>query len=157
MAIDQTLVPAYISVTYDGTELNIVDAKLSLKYNNQSKYEEAMTSTGKKGYMLRKGVSVLQEGEIYVVLTKTADGKQDDNISSLQKIAQEIAKSEKPDDYSKNIAIIVKNPAEEQFLSVTFNGYLKEINTQPSDKGNFFTDYVAVFQIFDPLSIKISN
>jgi hypothetical protein len=157
MAINQTLVPAYINVTYDGTELNIVDAKFSLKYNNQSKYEEAMTSIGKKGYMLRKGVSVLQEGEIYVVLTKTADGKQDDNISFLQKVAQDVSKSEKPDNYSKNIVIIAKNSAEEQFLSVTFNGYLKEIKTQPSDKGNFFTDYIAEFQIFDPLSIKISN
>ena len=38
MAIEQALVPAYISVTYDKTELNIVDAKLSLQYKNNTQY-----------------------------------------------------------------------------------------------------------------------
>jgi hypothetical protein len=157
MAIDQTLVTAFVSITYDGTELNIVDAKLSLHYDNNTKYEESMTSTGKKGYLLRKGISVTQEGDIFVTITKTGDGKQDDTIKFLETKLQEISKSEKPDDYSKALVITSKDPGEQQFLSVSFNGYLKELRVTPSKEGNAFTDYIAEFEIFDPLSIKISN
>ena len=157
MAIEQTLVPAYISVTYDKTELNIVDAKLSLQYKNNTQYEENMTPAGKKGYLLRKGVSVEQEGDIYVVITKTSDGKNDQTITFLENKMTDISKSEKPDDYSKAIVITCKDPGEEQFLSVSFNGYLKELKMIPSKNGNGFTDYVAEFTVYDPLSIKIAN
>jgi len=157
MAAEQTLVPAFISVTYDGTELNIVDAKFSLQYNNSTNYEENMTSAGKKGYLLRKGVSIEQEGDIYVVLTKSSDGKNDESIKFLENRIKEIAKSEKPDDYSKPVVLTCKDPGEEQFLSVSFNGYIKELKMYPSKNGNGFTDYVAEFEIFDPLSIKIEN
>jgi len=157
MAAEQTLVPAFISVTYDGTELNIVDAKFSLQYNNSTNYEENMTSSGKKGYLLRKGVSIEQEGDIYVVLTKSSDGKNDESIKFLENRIKEIAKSEKPNDYSKPVVLTCKDPGEEQFLSVSFNGYIKELKMYPSKNGNGFTDYVAEFEIFDPLSIKIEN
>jgi hypothetical protein len=157
MAAEQTLVPAFISVTYDGTELNIVDAKFSLQYNNSTNYEENMTSAGKKGYLLRKGVSIEQEGDIYVVLTKSSDGKNDESIKFLENKLKDIAKSEKPEDYSKPVVLTCKDPGEEQFLSVSFNGYLKELKMYPSKNGNGFTDYVAEFEIFDPLSIKIEN
>jgi hypothetical protein len=92
MAAEQTLVPAFITVTYDGTELNIVDAKFSLQYNNCTNYEENMTPAGKKGYLLRKGVSIEQEGDIYVVLTKSSDGKNDESIKFLENKIKEIAK-----------------------------------------------------------------
>ena len=154
---EQTLVPAFISVTYDGTELNIVDAKFSLQYNNSTKYEENMTPAGKKGYLLRKGVSVEQEGDIYVVITKSSDGKNDQSITNLQDKLKQIATSEKPEDYSKPVVLTCKDPGEEQFLSVSFNGYIKELKIYPSKDGNGFTDYVAEFEIFDPLSIKIEN
>jgi len=157
MPAEQTLVPAFISVTYDGTELNIVDAKFSLQYNNSTNYEENMTSAGKKGYLLRKGVSIEQEGDIYVVLTKSSDGKNDESIKFLENKLKDIAKSEKPEDYSKPVVLTCKDPGEEQFLSVSFNGYLKELKMYPSKNGNGFTDYVAEFEIFDPLSIKIEN
>jgi hypothetical protein len=157
MPAEQTLVPAFISVTYDGTELNIVDAKFSLQYNNSTNYEENMTSSGKKGYLLRKGVSIEQEGDIYVVLTKSSDGKNDESIKFLENRIKEIAKSEKPDDYSKPVVLTCKDPGEEQFLSVSFNGYIKELKMYPSKNCNGFTDYVAEFEIFDPLSIKIEN
>jgi hypothetical protein len=157
MAIEQALVPAYISVTYDKTELNIVDAKLSLQYKNNTQYEENMTPAGKKGYLLRKGVSVEQEGDIYVIITKTSDGKNDQTITFLEKKMTDISKSENPKDYSNAIVITCKDPGEEQFLSVSFNGYLKELKMVPSKNGNGFTDYVAEFTVYDPLSIKIEN
>jgi len=157
MAINQTLVPAFISITYDGTELNIVDAKLSMHYDNGTKYEESMTASGKKGYLLRKGVSVEQEGDIFITITKTGDGKQDDTIKFLEKKLQEIEKFEKPDDYSKAVVVVCKDPGEQQFLNFSFNGYLKELSLTPSKEGNAFTDYLAEFEIFDPLTIKISN
>ena len=157
MAAEQTLVPAFITVTYDGTELNIVDAKFSLQYNNCTNYEENMTPAGKKGYLLRKGVSIEQEGDIYVVLTKSSERKNDESIKFLENRIKEIAKSEKPNDYSKPVVLTCKDPGEEQFLSVSFNGYIKELKMYPSKNGNGFTDYVAEFEIFDPLSIKIEN
>ena len=157
MAIEQALVPAYISVTYDRTELNIVDAKLSLQYKNNTQYEENMTPAGKKGYLLRKGVSVEQEGDIYVVISKTSDGKNDQTITYLEKKMSDISKSENPKDYSKAIVITCKDPGEVQFLSVSFNGYLKELKMVPSKNGNGFTDYIAEFTVYDPLSIKIAN
>ena len=157
MAIEQTLVPAYISVTYDKTELNIVDAKLSLQYKNNTQYEENMTPAGKKGYLLRKGVSVEQEGDIYVVITKTSDGKNDKTIEYLEKKMTDISKSENPKDYSKAVVITCKDPGEVQFLSVSFSGYIKELKMVPSKNGNGFTDYVAEFTVYDPLSIKIAN
>jgi hypothetical protein len=157
MVIDQTLVPSFITITYDGTELNIVDAKLSLNYDNATKYEESMTATGKKGYLLRKGTSVNQEGDVFVTITKTGDGKQDATISFLETKLQDIAKTENPDDYSKAIVINVQDPGGEQFLSISFSGYVKELKLQPSVKGNFFTDYIAEFEIFDPLTISLTN
>ena len=120
METQQTLVPAFISVTYDGTELNIVDAKFSLQYKNNSNYEENMTPAGKKGYLLRKGVSVEQEGDIYVVLTKSSDGKNDESIKFLEDKIKEISKSEKPDQYSKPVVLTCKDPGEEQFLTTHY-------------------------------------
>lgn len=157
MAIDQTLVPAFISIIYDGTELNIVDAKLSMHYDNGTKYEESMTASGKKGYLLRKGVSVEQEGDITITTTKTGDGKQDDTIKFLETKFQEIKKSEKPEDYTRAIVVACKDPGEQQFLNFSFDGYLKELSWAPSKEGNAFTDYLAELEIFDPLTIKISN
>ena len=157
MAIDQTLVPSFITITYDGTELNIVDAKLSLNYDNGTKYEESMTANGKKGYLLRKGTSVNQEGDVFVTITKTGDGKQDATISFLERKLQDISKTEKPDDYAKAIVINVQHPGGDKFLSISFSGYLKELQMKPSVKGNFFTDYIAEFEIFDPLTISLTN
>ena len=116
-----------------------------------------MTPAGKKGYLLRKGVSVEQEGDIYVVITKTSDGKNDKTTTYLEKKMTEISKSENPKDYSKAVVITCKDPGEVQFLSVSFNGYLKELKMIPSKNGNGFTDYVAEFTVYDPLSIKIAN
>lgn len=156
MATVQVLIPAFINFTYDGTELTIVDAQLSLKYENNSSYEEAMISSGMKGYMLRKGVTVDQSGAISIRVTKSADGKSDDTISKLESIAEEIQKSEKPDDYAKTITICIKNPGEDQFLSVSFTGYLNDFTMTPQ-QNNLFTDYIAEFKVFDPLTIKLDK
>lgn len=155
--VDQTLVPAFISITYDGTELNIVDAKLSMHYDNGTKYEESMTASGKKGYLLRKGISVEQEGDIFITITKTGDGKQDDTINFLEKKLQKDEKTEKPDEYAKPIVVACKDPGEQPFLNFSFSGYLTELSLTPSKEGNAFTDYLGEFEIFDPLTIKISN
>ena len=128
-----------------------------MHYDNGTKYEESMTASGKKGYLLRKGISVEQEGDIFITITKTGDGKQDDTIKFLEKKLQEIEKSEKPDDYSKAVVVACKDPGEQQFLNFSFNGYLKELSLTPSKEGNAFTDYLGEFEIFDPLTIKINN
>lgn len=101
MAIEQTLVPAYINFLYDGSELKIVDANISLLFTNGSSFEESMTEKGPKGYMLRKGTFVDQQGDIFVEITKSGDTAADDTVKSLSKISKDIPKSENPKDYAK--------------------------------------------------------
>lgn len=156
MATEQTLVPAYTNFLYDGTELTIVDTIVSLSFSNNSSFEESMTEKGTKGYMLRKGTFVEQQGEISVRITKAGDTEADKTIETLQKIAKEIPKSENPKDYVKNIVINFSDPGGNKFFSVSFSGFLSNFNIVPAN-GNSFTDYIAVFVIFDPLTIKLSN
>jgi uncharacterized protein YhdP len=152
----QTLVPAAVSFNLDSKELNITDVEVSLKFHNGSGYEECMVSSGDKGYMLRKGITVEQKGDIKVTIAKTPDKKQDDTIKNLTDSLQNIRKSTDPASYAKDIAAVVQNPGSEQFLSVTFSGYLKEMSIQ-SPNLTEFTKYVAEFQVFDPQTIKLTN
>ena len=157
MAIEQTLVPAFVNFLYDGTELLIVDAKVSLNFSNGSDYEESMTDKGTKGYMLRKGISVEQNGEISVTITKAGDKEADKTIKNLGKIQKNVGKSENPKDYAKNIVINFSDSGMQKFFSVSFSGYLKSFIIEPASSGNGFTNYDARFTIFDPLTIKLSN
>ena len=157
MAMEQTLVPAFVSVTYGGTELNIIDAKFSLKYDNGTKFEKCMAPSHSNGYLLSKGISIRQEGDMFVTITKTNDGKQDDNIKFLQDKKKAINSAKKPAEYAESIVITCKDPGEQQFLNVSFSGYIKEIKTLPTKKGNEFISFMAEFEIFDPLTIKIEN
>ncbi len=152
----QTLVPAFVIFNLDSKELNIIDAKVALKFNNGSGYEECMVSSGDKGYMLRKGITVEQDGDITVTILKTPDKKQDDTIQNLTESLQNIRKNTDPANYAKNVAVTVQNPSADQFLSVTFSGYLKEMLIQSPDLTEF-TQYVAEFEVFDPETIKITN
>jgi hypothetical protein len=152
----QTLVPAVAIFNLDSKELNIIDAKVSLKFDNGSGYEECMVSSGDKGYMLRKGITVEQDGDIKVTIVKTPDKKQDDTIKNLTDSLQNIRKNTDPANYAKDIALVVQNPSSDQFLSVTFSGYLKEMTIQSPDLTEF-TEYVADFEVFDPQTIKITN
>ena len=155
--MEQTLIPSFINVVYDGKELNIVDAQLSLDYDNGTHYEESMTSTGKKGYMLRKGTSVTPQGDISVTILKTADKKQDETITFLQQKLVTDDKVEDPTQYVKDIVITVQDAEGRQFLTFSFGGYIKDLRLEQPKRGNMFTTYIAEFQIFDPLSIKLSN
>jgi len=154
---EQTLVPAYISVTYCGTEINITDVKFSMKYNNNTRYEENMTPAGTKGYLLRKGISVEQEGQIYVIITKTPDNNNDASIKFIENKLKEVAKSEKPKEYIGPVVLMCKDPGEEKFLTFSFNGYVKEMKVCPSNICNGFIEYLVEFEIFDPLSVKFEN
>lgn len=155
-SIEQTLVPAYTNFLYDGTELTIVDANISLSFTNGSSFEESMTDKGPKGYMLRKGTFVDQQGDIFVKITKAGDTEADKTIDKLMKISKEITKSENPKDYAKDIVINFSDPGEQKFFSVSFRGYLKNFNIAPDNSGNNFTTYFAEFEVFDPLTIKLS-
>ena len=157
MAINQALVPSFVSVVYDSLELVFVDAKFSFNYDNNSGYIETMTTSGKRNYILRKGVSVSQYGDIYMVLAKTPDNKQDESIKFLKDKLKENSKLENPADYCKPIIITAKDPGDEQFMSVSFNGYIAEFKNIPSKDGIDFINYLASFVIFDDLSVKIEN
>lgn len=157
MAIEQTLVPAFVNFLYDGTELLIVDVSVSLSFSNGSSFEESMTDKGTKGYMLRKGISVEQNGEIFVKITKAGDKEADKTIKNLEKIQKNVSKSENPKDYAKNIVINFSDSGMQKFFSVAFSGYLKSFTMEPANSGNGFTNYYAQFAIFDPLTIKLSN
>ena len=157
MAIEQTLVPAFINFLYDGNELTIVDANISLFFTNSCKFEESMTEKGPKGYMLSKGTFVDQQGDIFVEISKSGDQEADKTIDTLRKIAKEIPKSENPKDYAKSIVINFSDPGEQKFFSVSFSGYLKNFNLAPQRSGNAFTTYIAEFEVFDPLTIQLTN
>ena len=156
MAIEQTLVPAYVNFMYGGTEFLIVDANISLRFSNSSRFEESITNKGTKGYMLRKGVTVEQNGDISIRVTKTGDNNADGTIKNMQNISKNISKSENPKDYVENIVINFSDPGEQKFFSVSFSGYLKTFNVIDTNNNNF-TDYIAEFEIFDPLTIKLSK
>lgn len=157
MPIEQTLVPVHSLMVYDNKEIPHMDAKLSMYYDNGTTYEECMTSSGKKGYLLRKGSYTKQEGDIFIVIPKTGDKKNDETIQFLQSKLQEIAKSEDPNEYSKSVVYTCQDPGENQFLSLSFSGYIKELRVAPPKEGNAFTDYIAEFEIFDVLTVNLTN
>jgi len=157
MPIEQSLEAASISLVYDTTEVPMVDASFSLNYDNNSTYIETMTTTGKRIHLLNKGISVKQYGNIYTILAKTADKKQDETIKFLKDKLKEISKLENPSDYCKPIVITAKESGGEQFLSTSFSGYIAELKIIPSDDGIGFIKYMANFVIFDDLSIKIGS
>lgn len=156
MATNETLVPSFVNFMYDGTEFLIVGANISLRFSNSSRFEESITNKGTKGYMLRKGVTVEQDGDISVKITKAGDNNADGTIKNMQKIAKNISKSENPKDYAKDIVINFSDSGEQKFFSVSFKGYLKTFNVVDTSNNNF-TNYIAEFEIFDPLTIKLSN
>lgn len=152
----QSLVPAFVIFNLDSKELNITNAELSLKFTNGAHYDEGIASSGSKGYMLCKGTTVLQEGDIKVTIPKTPDKKQDDTIQNLTDSLQNTQKNTDPANYAKNVAITAQNSGADQFLSVTFSGYVKEMKIQSPDLTEF-TEYVAEFVVFDPQTITITN
>ena len=152
----QTLIPSSIKFSLDGTTLSILDAQLSLKFENGCSYDECMTKTGVKGYVLKKGTTVLQAGEIVVEIIKTPDGKQDATIKKLQDDLKLLSTKVNPSDYSKTVAVIIENPGAEKFFDLTYSGYVSEMYAQ-SPEGTNFPQYKAKIQVFDPTSIKISN
>lgn len=155
--MDQSLEAGSISVNYDTFELKIIDANFSLNYDNNCSYTEAMTTTGKRSYLLRKGISVKQYGNIYTILSKTSDKKHDESITFLKNELKTISKLEDPSKYCKAIVVTAKESGDEQFFSMSFNGFIAELKMIPSDDGIGFINYMANFVIFDDLSIKIGN
>jgi hypothetical protein len=155
MAIEQTLVPSYVNILYDGTELIIVDVNVSVFLSNGSIFEEIMTGDGSKGYMLRKGISVEQRGKISIKIIKAGDKGADKSITTLEEIAKAICKSEDPKDYAKSIVISFSDSGEVKFLTISFSGFLESFDVAPPGN-NDFTHYIAVFVIYDPLSLDIS-
>lgn len=157
MPIEQTLVAVHSLMIYDEKEIPHMDAKLSMYYDNGTRYEEFMTANGKKGQLLRKGSYTKQEGDIFIVIPKTGDKKNDETIQFLQNKLQEVAKSEDPNDYVKSVVYTCKDPGENQFLNLSFSGYIKELRVAPPKEGNSFTDYIAEFEIFDVLTVNLTN
>ena len=129
MAIEQTLVPAYVNFMYGGTEFLIVDANISLRFSNSSRFEESITNKGTKGYMLRKGVTVEQNGDISIRVTKTGDNNADGTIKNMQNISKNISKSENPKDYVENIVINLKKyPKAFEIFSVMNFSYSSKLS-----------------------------
>lgn len=156
--MDQVLTPTYINFSFGNKAINIVDAQLSLNYDNGSYYTECMAAVGgKKNYMLVKGSTVTQEGDIFTTITKTGDKQQDESISYLQQEIVEADKSEDPEKYVKDTVITIQDSEMRQFLTFSFRGFIKELKMENPKKGNQFTNYKAEFEVFDPLTISLTN
>lgn len=155
--MEQVLTPTYINFSFGNKNINIVDAQLSLNYDNESYYKEYMTGAGKKGYMLVKGNTVMQEGDISVTITKTGDKQQDESITYLQQEIVEADKSEDPEKYVKDIVITIQDSEMRQFLTISFRGFIINLKMENPKKGNQFTNYKAEFEVFDPLTISLAN
>lgn len=152
----ETLVPAFIKFMIGPTEVDVLDSQLSLKFENGSGYEECMTKNGLKGYVLKKGTTVLQSGDVVITVIKTPDGKHQSSIDLLQDNLENIQKTSNPDNYTKSITVQLENPSNEKFMGLTFNGYVSEVETKSPDLTNF-PEYVAKIEIYDPLSIKLTK
>lgn len=152
----ETLVPAFIKFMIGPTEVDVLDSQLSLKFENGSGYEECMTKNGLKGYVLKKGTTVLQSGDVVITVIKTPDGKHQSSIDLLQDNLENIQKTSNPDNYTKSITVQLENPSNEKFMGLTFNGYVSEVETKAPDLTNF-PEYVAKIEIYDPLSIKLTK
>jgi hypothetical protein len=150
----QTLIPAFIRFQLDHDAMDIIETQLALKFDNGTSYEECMTNSGKKGYVLKKGNAVLQQGDITITLIKTPDGKQDDSIKKLEDSIKKVHTNIDPKDYSQNVAVILENSGNDKFMDLTFSGYISELYTQSPDLTNF-PQYVSKIEVYDPLSIKI--
>jgi hypothetical protein len=152
----QALIPGAIKFTIARETIRILDADLALSFQNGCTYQECMTKTGIKSYVLAKGTCITQNGDVVATIIKTPDGKQDGSIKNLQDNLKQVQKSNNPADYAKDVAVIIENPSSEKFLDVTFKGYVSEFNTQPPDSTGF-TTYQATVVVYDPLTIEVKN
>jgi protoporphyrinogen oxidase len=152
----QTLIPASIKFDFGGKELTLSDAQLSLKFTNGSGYDECMSNEGKKNYVLRRGTTVEQDGDITITLIKTPDKEQIADINAIQDNLAAIRKSPDPSSYKKSIIVNLYGPggANDDFLSLKFEGYISELTTQAPELTNFM-EYVAKVEIFNPETIKL--
>eukprot|EP01132_Coremiostelium_polycephalum_P000720 gene720-893_t len=153
----QTLVPASISFNLGSEGLKLADAQLSVKFTNGSGFDECMSNKGTKSYVLRRGANTLQDGDITITIMKTPDPEAEKDIKALENNLKEIRKAASPDKYKKNITIVLHGPAgkDDDFLSLTFSGYVSELNTQAPELTNFM-EYVAKIEVFDPDTIKLT-
>jgi len=153
---NQTLIPASITFDLGGKDLKLSDAQLSLKFTNDSGYDECMSNEGKKNYVLRRGTTVLQDGDITITLVRTPDKDQIADINAIQDNLAATRKSNDPGSYKKNIAIGLYGPGgkDDDFFGLTFEGYISELTTQSPELTNFM-EYVAKVEIFNPSSIKL--
>lgn len=153
---NQTLVPASITFDLGGKDLQLSDAQLSLKFTNGSGYDECMSNEGKKNYVLRRGTTVLQDGDITITLVRTPDKTQIENINAIQDNLAATRKSTDPSTYKKNIVIGLYGPGgkDDDFFNLRFEGYVSELTVQSPELTNFM-EYVAKVEIFNPASIKL--
>jgi hypothetical protein len=150
------LIPSTIKFSFDSTLIHILDAQLSLSFQNGSKYQECMSKNGIKSYVLAKGNYVTQNGDIAVEIVKTPDGNQDASIRKIEENLEHIQKNDSPKAYTKSVTAVIENSGGEKFLDVSFHGYASEFVAQAPDSTNYLT-YKATFVVFDPQSIRISN
>lgn len=156
--MDQVLTPTYINFSFVNKAINILDAQLALSFDNGSYYTECMPAVGgKKNYMLVKGGTMIQEGDIFTTITKTGDKQQDESISYLQQEFVAADESEDPEKYVKDMVVTIQDSEMRQILTFSFRGFIKELKMENHKKGNKFTNYNAEFEAFDPLTISLTN
>jgi hypothetical protein len=152
----QTLIPAFLNFTLDSKDIDVLDTQLSLKFENGTGYEECMTKTGQKGYVLKKGNTVLQSGDIHITVVKTPDGKHNDDIKALQDNLANVQKNSDPKAYVKNINVQLLNPGNTKFMGLSFSGYVSEVETKSPDSTNF-AEYLAKIEVYDPMTIALTK
>ena len=152
--MSQTLIPAFVSFNLGSQEVGITDTQLSLNFSNGSGYEECMLKDGKKGYLLKKGTTILQQGDVNITLTKSPDGKQDASIKAVEEAMKKSQDNDAPDQYTDSITFSISNSGEKEFMTLSFTGYVSEVVGNTPNETDFAA-YTAKIEVYDPLSISI--
>jgi hypothetical protein len=149
-----SLVPSFLEFSYDGKPIEIVDASLSLDFDNKCEYEKHNINNGERGYTLRRGVGIVQVGEIKVDIIKTPDGKRDDSLKQLDDCLNKIATQADPKDYNKSITFVANNSDKEKFVAVSFEGYVSRgIPTAPDESD--FPQFTYSFVPYDSQTVTV--
>ena len=94
-----------------------------------------MSNEGKKNYVLRRGTTIQQEGDITITIVRTPEKKQIEDIKTIQDNLKKTSETNDPSTYKKGISIALHGPGgiDDDFFGLTFEGYISELTTQAPD------------------------
>lgn len=155
MANTHLMTPAYTHLTIGGNEVKISKGDLSFSSTNSTNYTLTTADSGHREFLLTKGSSIENAGQMVVSIIETPDGSTKDSIDRVKKELTKSQSKGNPKDYAKTIVFVVSNSDHKSLVEVSFEGYVKDIQRIAPEKEGFVTYSVTIVE-YNGDSFKVS-